>query len=607
MDSGRILEKEKMPSDSRSARSQSSSAVDDARYERERLFRLRADRPLHRPRDPWRITPKMMNCSGIWNWTVLILLIVAGKMFLENINKFGLQMIDLSLWGSIIFGNPENTSRSEYPMFILFLYVNVALLVALKTELYLAHKVIDWFSGLSIHIANIVVLLTMPVKFISMMPEQIGVVSAILVVFMYTCLFMKLVSYIQVNKWCRDAMLDNKNIITRRYTNNSEYCIVPKNKFNMRKRFYRQVPEESKKIVLTTDNDDHDDDTMKQTNTADKLDLDLNNNCCDIENKNDVDPNNNNIQMLAKDEKGVIKEQEVSKHKRDDRNVHRSLLKIERVLQAKINKGNEVENNSMKNEIIYPDNLTVSDIYYFWFLPTLCYELNFPRTRMIRKTFLLNRFMEVFICSNLCICIIQQYVIPSVVQTLLPFSKMEISLIAERILKLAIPNHLMWLLGFYLGFHALLNINAEILQFADRSFFRDWWNAPNLEVFWKTWNLPVHRWAVRHVYKPMLYSGYSKITSMMVVFSLSALLHEYLFSVPLRMFNIGAFLGMLSQIPLVYITKVIEKELGSRFGNMTVWASLIIGQPLLVMTYYHDYVIQHYGPQIVSSVEPCQC
>merc|ERR1719209_2488580 len=104
----------------------------------------------------------------------------------------------------------------------------------------------------------------------------------------------------------------------------------------------------------------------------------------------------------------------------------------------------------------------------------------------------------------------------------------------------------------------------------------------------------------------MLYCGYSKITSMMVVFSLSALLHEYLFSVPLRMFNIGAFLGMLSQIPLVYITKVIEKELGSRFGNMTVWASLIIGQPLLVMTYYHD-VIQHYGPQIVSSVEPCQC
>ena len=25
-------------------------------------------------------------------------------------------------------------------------------------------------------------------------------------------------------------------------------------------------------------------------------------------------------------------------------------------------------------------------------------------------------------------------------------------------------------------------------------FYRDWWNAPNLAVFWKTWNLPVHRY-----------------------------------------------------------------------------------------------------------------
>ena len=34
----------------------------------------------------------------------------------------------------------------------------------------------------------------------------------------------------------------------------------------------------------------------------------------------------------------------------------------------------------------YPDNLTVSDIYYFWFAPTLCYELNFPKMDRTRKT-----------------------------------------------------------------------------------------------------------------------------------------------------------------------------------------------------------------------------
>ena len=36
--------------------------------------------------------------------------------------------------------------------------------------------------------------------------------------------------------------------------------------------------------------------------------------------------------------------------------------------------------------IQYPDNLTLGDIYYFWFAPTLCYELNFPRSGRIRKS-----------------------------------------------------------------------------------------------------------------------------------------------------------------------------------------------------------------------------
>lgn len=28
----------------------------------------------------------------------------------------------------------------------------------------------------------------------------------------------------------------------------------------------------------------------------------------------------------------------------------------------------------------YPDNLTLKDLFYFMLAPTLCYELNFPRT-----------------------------------------------------------------------------------------------------------------------------------------------------------------------------------------------------------------------------------
>ena len=42
-----------------------------------------------------------------------------------------------------------------------------------------------------------------------------------------------------------------------------------------------------------------------------------------------------------------------------------------------------------------------SDIYYFAFAPTLCYELNFPRSARIRKRFLVKRLVEMVSTSIL--------------------------------------------------------------------------------------------------------------------------------------------------------------------------------------------------------------
>lgn len=38
-----------------------------------------------------------------------------------------------------------------------------------------------------------------------------------------------------------------------------------------------------------------------------------------------------------------------------------------------------------------------------------------------------------------------------------------------------IPNHLIWLIFFYWLFHSCLNAVAELMQFGDREFYRDWW------------------------------------------------------------------------------------------------------------------------------------
>ena len=137
---------------------------------------------------------------------------------------------------------------------------------------------------------------------------------------------------------------------------------------------------------------------------------------------------------------------------------------------------------------------------------------------------------------------------------------------------LQIPNHLLWLILFYLIFHSLLNFLGELFHFADRNFYLDWWNAQNSNVFWRKWNTPVHRWAVRwvrihrtrlswrwisnssfylifrHVYLPMVDMGCNKWVASVGVFFISAFFHEFLVSVPLRTYRSWAFVGMMAQV-----------------------------------------------------------
>lgn len=51
--------------------------------------------------------------------------------------------------------------------------------------------------------------------------------------------------------------------------------------------------------------------------------------------------------------------------------------------------------------------------------------------------------------------------------------------------------------------------------------------------------MPVHRWCARHLYIPLVESGYGRQTASGVVFFISAFFHEYLVSVPLRTFKVS--------------------------------------------------------------------
>uniref|UniRef100_A0A8C5EGF3 O-acyltransferase n=1 Tax=Gouania willdenowi TaxID=441366 RepID=A0A8C5EGF3_GOUWI len=237
---------------------------------------------------------------------------------------------------------------------------------------------------------------------------------------------------------------------------------------------------------------------------------------------------------------------------------------------------------------------SLSYIYYFTFAPTLCYELNFPRSPNIRMSFMFRRLFEMLFFTQLLVGLTQQWMIPVIQSSMKPLEDMDLSRMTERLLRLAVPNHLLWLLFFYWFFHSSLNFTAELLRFGDRQFYKDWWNSETVTYFWQNWNIPVHKWCIRHFYKPLLRKGFSKMVSQSAVFFLSAFFHEYLVSVPLRMFRLWAFMGMMAQLPLAWF---VGRFLRGNYGNAAVWLSLIIGQPIAVLMYVHDYYVLNYGQE----------
>uniref|UniRef100_A0A8C9THG3 O-acyltransferase n=1 Tax=Scleropages formosus TaxID=113540 RepID=A0A8C9THG3_SCLFO len=395
------------------------------------------------------------NYRGILNWCVIMLVLSNARLFLENLLKYGI-LVDPIQVISLFLKDPY-----RWPAACLVIGKGVCVCGAIGENV-----------GIIIHSINLSTVLFFPVATL-LMVNSVTPVGGVLALAVYTILFLKLYSYKDVNKWCREIQ------------------------------YSADAPDPFRSPSSTGP-------TVQRLNGA-----------------------------------------------------------------------------ASRSQVHYPGNLTHRDMYYFVFAPTLCYELNFPRSPRIRKRFLLRRLFEMLFFMQLLVGLIQQWMVPTIQNSMKPFQVNSFFNFYNDV-----PNHFIWLIFFYWFFHSSLNFVAELMQFGDREFYRDWWNSETITYFWQNWNIPVHKWCLRHFYKPMLKRGMSKWVGQTAVFLISAFFHEYLVSVPLKMFRLWAFMGMMAQLPLAWL---VGRVFQGNYGNAAVWISLIIGQPIAVLMYVHDYYVLHYG------------
>ncbi|KAI8589896.1 MBOAT, membrane-bound O-acyltransferase family-domain-containing protein [Geranomyces variabilis] len=246
--------------------------------------------------------------------------------------------------------------------------------------------------------------------------------------------------------------------------------------------------------------------------------------------------------------------------------------------------------------ISYPDNVTLGNLAYFMFCPTLCYQLSFPRTTRFRKTFFAKRLLEFCLGTAAIYLLGGQYAAPTLRNSIVALDNLDFPHLFERLLKLSIVSVVIWLLMFYSVFHAGMNMIAEVLRFGDRRFYAEWWNAKDVSEYWRLWNTPVHMWGKRHLYMPLIAYGVRPGLAAVAVFTVSAVLHELLIGVPTHCLNGWAFGGMMAQMPLILQGRALgalrrrNEKLFDTVGNLFFWVSFtIVGQPAAILVYYSHW------------------
>lgn len=244
-----------------------------------------------------------------------------------------------------------------------------------------------------------------------------------------------------------------------------------------------------------------------------------------------------------------------------------------------------------KKSIAYPNNVTFANYTYFLFAPTLVYETHYPSTTNIRPGYVLWYAIQTLLCWVLQYLLLLQFCVP----VFRSAGSVEGVELVWFIMRLAIPVFTIFLLTFWGMFHCHLNTIAELMRFADRGFYQEWWNATTLSSFWRMWNVPVHEWCLRHVYVESVKRHHVRAkTAVVGTFVCSAILHEYVVATAFKVQPFSwslpwMFLGMAVQVPLMALDKKIEN---TRRGNWLMWINLFLGQPLIAILYVRQYMAE---------------
>ncbi|XP_058246131.1 sterol O-acyltransferase 1 isoform X2 [Hemibagrus wyckioides] len=236
----------------------------------------------------------------------------------------------------------------------------------------------------------------------------------------------------------------------------------------------------------------------------------------------------------------------------------------------------------------------LSSYLYFLFAPTLIYRDSYPRNPCVRWSYVATKFLQVLGCLFYAYYVFVRLCIPQ-------FRSVSMQLFDLRVMVLCVfnsilPGALILFLAFFAFLHCWLNAFAEMLRFGDRMFYRDWWNSTSFANYYRTWNVVVHDWLYCYVYRDFLWMTQKRFraTAMFVVFTVSAVVHEYVLAVCFGFFYPVLFCLFMC-FGLMFNFILHDRRTGPVW-NIIVWTALFLGLAVLLCLYSQEWYAQKYCP-----------
>ncbi|QUC20963.1 uncharacterized protein UV8b_05204 [Ustilaginoidea virens] len=251
---------------------------------------------------------------------------------------------------------------------------------------------------------------------------------------------------------------------------------------------------------------------------------------------------------------------------------------------------------SPMGNLTYPGNLTWPNYLDYLFCPTLCYELEYPRTPRTNWAALASKIVATFGCIFLLTVVSEEFILPVLVDASRRLAALPAAgpgpgpaaepllILAETVSWLLFPFMLIFLLVFLVIFEYVLGAFAELTRFADRHFYADWWNSTDWMEFSREWNIPVYSFLRRHVYgasRP--HTG--KLLATLITFLTSAVMHEVVMACISKKIRGYGFVCQMLQLPIVMLQRTRFIRTRNTLNNVCFWCSMILGLSMMCALY----------------------